>query len=119
MLLVFISLCTLACQGKRPDQQAPAADAMTREQFVQVEIDSECARLAANAEIDRVDEFREAALVKIGKTRLDRTLALGRYLDDARVAEEVASATAECRRKAGWREQPGLDGVKTWVRSEN
>jgi hypothetical protein len=123
--LVLVSLL-VACSGeKKAGDPAPsqtetggaAGKGLTREQFLAVEIESECARLAADAEIDRLDEFREQALAKHGKTRLDRTSSLARYLDDATINGDIAAKTAECRRKAGWVEQPGPEGDPTWVRS--
>lgn len=123
-LLVLGLLVVAACDDRKSADPAPAPGAtggadngLTREQFKQVEIESECARLAADAEIDRLDEFREEALAKIGKNRLDRTSSLARYIDDASLNEEIAAKVAECRRRAGWVEQPGPEGSPTWVRS--
>ncbi len=118
-------LLALAC-GKKADEQQPASASgievpadkgLTRDQFVTVEIDSECARLAENAELDRIDEFREAALKKIGKTRLDRTLSLAKFMDDSATTQQIAAKVAECRKAAGWVLETGPEGNATWVRS--
>src|SRR5262245_3704172 len=100
-----------ACGGKKKGEDTPASASgaepasdkgLTHDQFVAVEIDSECARLKENAELDRIDEFREAELKKIGKTRLDRTLSLAKFMDDAATTQQIAAKVAECRKAAGW-----------------
>ena len=120
-LLLLVAAC-----GKNPQDEPPAAASavelppdkgLTRDQFITVEIDSECARLSENAELDRIDEFREAALQKIGKTRLDRTLSLAKFMDDSATTEQIAAKVAECRKAAGWVLETGPEGSPTWVRS--
>jgi hypothetical protein len=125
MLFGGLVLLALACAEKAKEQQpvsasgieVPLDKGLTRDQFVTVEIESECARLAENAELDRIDEFREAALKKIGKTRLDRTLSLAKFMDDSATTQQIAAKVAKCRKAAGWVLQTGPEGNATWVRS--
>ena len=125
MLFAGLMLLAPAC-GKKAEEQQPVSASgievpldkgLTRDQFVTVEIESECARLAENAELDRIDEFREAALKKIGKTRLDRTLSLAKFMDDSATTQQIAAKVAECRKAAGWVLETGPEGNATWVRS--
>jgi hypothetical protein len=124
-LTLGLLLLAVAC-GQKKEGDAPTAattaevpkdKGLTRDQFITVEIDSECARLSENAELDRIDEFREAALQKIGKTRLDRTLSLAKFMDDAATTQQIAAKVAECRKAAGWVLETGPEGSPTWVRS--
>lgn len=123
-LVLLAALCVVAC-GRKTDEPPPSVSGievppdkgLTRAEFVSVEIESECARLKEDAGLDRLDEYREAALKKIGKTRLDRTLSMARFMEDGATTQEIAAKVAECRKAAGWVLETGPEGNATWVRS--
>jgi hypothetical protein len=116
-LLAAMSVAALACGDDDGAASAPPGKALARDELVRVEIDSECARLRAGAGLDRLDEFRDAALAKLGRTQQDRALSLPRLAEDGAAREEIATKVAECRRATGWIAEPGPEGSPTWVRS--
>ena len=94
---------------------APAApEGLTRDQYLQVEIAAECARLGARADLGQVDIYREQALKRLDKTRRDYLMSLASFMEDAAARTQIEARVADCRVAAGFVRRTGGDGEAYW-----
>lgn len=125
-MLVLVALAALACSDDKPSTAATTTGAtggaakkgLDRAQYAQVEIESECARLAANAGVGDLETYREAALKKVEKTKQDYFAAVQDFGADVSLRQEIDKKSAECRRASGWVEDgAGPNGETIWKRA--
>lgn len=116
-----IALAVLLAACSSPKSDAPVATTttenrggFTREQYIQLEIDTDCGWIKGSGEPKDREPARTAALGKLGKSRDEYNLSKGAFKDDAQVRAAIDAKVAECYRAAGFEEVEDPNGEKQW-----
>ncbi len=120
-VLLLLVLAAAACSKSDDKGKVSSANTteqnqggFTKEQFIQLEVDTDCGWIKASGEPKDREKSRDDALAKLGKTRNDYNLSKGAFMNDHDVRAAIDDKVAACYKAAGWSQVEDPNGEKTW-----
>src|SRR5262245_21556014 len=120
VLALVLGALAAAC-SKHDDAHSTTSQnqgGLTREQYVQVEVDTDCGWIKTSGEPKDREKSRDEALAKLGKTRTEYNLSKGAFMNDQGVRGDIEKQVAECYRAAGFEQVDDPNGEKVWQKAD-